>query len=213
MAKNKKPVKIIHRNPTSKKAQMSKVNDILNIMHERMTILAESVDKLAQLVEANRVAVISVNKLMYHADWPVVLTKTHQFMFGLVKFLKTKYPDILDEIHQTIQFMSVDDAEDVMKDLPQQDRIDINELEYFLGRITVKVGYTEQEFRDTFRSLISFKKKPADDTSVRLSTDEEKIIEEGEAETDKEAYRNLEGFFEKIKANNESNQTIEKSGN
>jgi hypothetical protein len=202
MSKKLRKIKIIKKPVVSKKGFELKLNQLAFAV-ERIN---QTIDRIHQLLEANRLGIVTVNRMMTKSEWPIVLNKTHQFLFGLVLFLKSKYPNILDEIHQhmiNLTYEQIDEnkIESEISEEIQKLELDRDELERFLGDLNTKFSYTEEDFREFFRvaaGLIS-----NDETEEREITDGELVDEEGTIE---EAAKEFDEF---IKTVNEGKTTYD----
>jgi hypothetical protein len=68
-----------------------------------MEQMSASMHSMEKQIEVDRLGIVSINRLMMQDDWSTELTKTRQFIFGLVAFLKDKYPGLLSNVHQYIK--------------------------------------------------------------------------------------------------------------
>jgi hypothetical protein len=143
-------------------------------MDDRLNQIIDSIVRMQQQTEVNRLGIVTLNRLHTERDWPILLTKARQFMFGLVAFLQDKYPNILAEVHRCLE-----DAR-------------FEEIENVIGAFNAPIGYTIEDFKTLFQQASFFR-----DTGDAMDDDmhPQIIDEEG---TDEEAEKVFSEFLKNV---------------
>lgn len=180
MAKNKKNMNRFKASSVVSKKNLNKlvVDNQLQQMGDRLNQLIDSIVKLQQQTEVNRLGIVTINKLNTEKEWPGTLVKTRQFIFGLIKVLEDKYPGILDEVHKCLSDTNATYAE----------------IENIIGAFNAPVGYTINEFKEVFQNAAFFK----DDGPINHDEDMAPTKVMDEEGSDEDAKLAFDKFFKDI---------------